>query len=344
MSKQVDKNRFYKTIEKTCLSANITYLFLHLLYLTLFFINKYYILVAVTSVVVLFYLLAFPLILKLRKYYLYALICGNVFFVFVSTTTTMLGFATGFHFFLIGLCVVSFFTSYFSQARYTKGSMVWVGLSLTIYLTLYFVTKFNKPYYVVPEWLEITLFTINAVMVFIFILIYLTVFIRYALSLEDKIINESRTDELTQISNRYALYDYFDKDDDHDHQALVLFDIDDFKNVNDIYGHVAGDRILKKVAELTNEVLKESFVCRYGGEEFVAVLDNLEDKQAYNKIEELRTIIEKQTFNLHDKEVKVTITAGLVIYRKDMDLKKWVEEADKKMYIGKKSGKNVTIV
>ena len=206
------------------------------------------------------------------------------------------------------------------------------------------MTKFNKPYYVVPEWLEITLFTINAVMVFIFILTYLTVFIRYALSLEDKIINESRTDELTQINNRYALYDYFDKDDDHEQQALVLFDIDDFKNVNDVYGHVAGDRILKKVAELTNEVLKDSFVCRYGGEEFVVVLNNQEDKQAYNKIEELRTIIEKQIFNLHDAEVKVTITAGLVIYRKDMDLKKWVEEADKKMYIGKKSGKNVTIV
>ena len=212
MSKQVDKNRFYKTVEKTCLSANITYLFLHLLYLTLFFINKYYILVAVTSVVVLFYLLAFPLILKLRKYYLYALICGNVFLVFVSVTTTT----------------------------------VWVGLSLIIYLTLYFVTKFNKPYYVVPEWLEITLFTINAVMVFIFILIYLTVFIRYALSLEDKIINESRTDELTQINNRYALYDFFDRDENHEQQALVLFDIDDFKNVNDVYGHVAGENYHRK--------------------------------------------------------------------------------------------------
>lgn len=342
MSIANDMKHHYKTIDKTCFTANVVYLFLHLLYLALFFVEKYYALVIVTSAVVMFYALSF-LLIKNKKYYLYALLCGNVFFVFVSATTIMLGFNTGFHFFLIGLCVVSFFTSYFSKHKNIKGSIVWVGLSLIIYLVLYFVTAFNKSHYAVEKWLEITLFTINAIMVFAFILGYLVVFIRYALSLEKKIMDESRTDELTQISNRYALYDYFEQEEDKTNKALVLFDIDDFKNVNDVYGHVTGDRILKKVAEITNEALKDSFLCRYGGEEFVAVLDNLEENQAYNKIEELRKLIANQSFTLRDKEVKVTITAGMVIYQKDMALKKWVEAADEKMYIGKKSGKNVVI-
>ena len=140
----------------------------------------------------------------------------------------MLGFGTGFHFYLIGLCIVSFFTSYFSKTKNIRGSIVWVGLSLAIYLTLFFVTEFNPPYYAIERWLEITLFVTHAVVVFAFVASYLVVFLKYALSLEKKIINESRTDELTQINNRYALYDFYDTEDKSS-MALVLFDIDNFK-------------------------------------------------------------------------------------------------------------------
>ena len=106
-------------------------------------------------------------------------LCGNEYFAFISVTTIMLGFGTGFHFYLIGLCVVSFFTTYFSRDKNPKKSVIWVGLSLAIYLTLYFVTKFNTPYYAIDEWLEATLFTIHAVLVFVFVASYLVVFLHY---------------------------------------------------------------------------------------------------------------------------------------------------------------------
>ena len=215
MNATINKKQHYKTVAKTCYTANITYLMLHIIYLLLFLISKLYILVIVDVVVIVIYLLFF-LLLKKKKYYLYALLCGNEFFVFISITTVMLGFSTGFHFYLIGLCVVSFFTSYFSQSKNIYKSMIWVGLSLVIYLTLYFVTKFNNPYYIIDKWLEITLFTIHAVIVFAFIAAYLLVFVKYALSLERKIVSESRTDELTQINNRYSLFDYFEQEEDND--------------------------------------------------------------------------------------------------------------------------------
>ena len=343
MSVKTDKTQHYKTIRKTCYTANIVYLVLHVFYLVLFIINKLNIVTFITAGIILTDLLFF-LLLKKKKYYIYALCCGNQFFIYVSVLTIMLGFNTGFHFYLIGLCVVSFFTSYFSKVRSFKGSLVWVGLSLAIYLTLYFVTKFNAPHYAIEKWLEITLFTVHAIAVFGFISIYLMVFIKYALSLENKIINESRTDELTEISNRYGLYDYFELEENKSTKVLALFDIDNFKKINDVHGHATGDSILKQVAKITTNTLNDSFVCRYGGEEFVIVLDENEPKPFLERLEELRKIIEKEIFEFEGTSLNITITIGASKYQKDISLEKWIELADEKMYRGKKTGKNKTVI
>lgn len=343
MSVIAEKTQHRETIKKTCYAANIIYLFVHIVYLILFIVAKLYILVYVDAAVIALYLLFF-LVLKKEKFYLYALLCGNEFFVFISVTTVMLGFGSGFHLYLIGLCVVSFFTSYFSKAKSIKGSLVWVGLSLIIYLTLYFVTRYNAPYYFIDQWLEITLFTIHAIAVFAFVASYLVVFLRYALSLEKRIMNESRTDELTQLANRYALYDYFDGEKDKSDKVLALFDIDDFKNINDVYGHATGDSILKRVAELTSDTLSDSFVCRYGGEEFVIIMNADGKEPFFNELEELRKAIEKETFEFEGARIHTTITIGVAPYPKDMTLEKWVELADEKMYLGKRAGKNQTVV
>lgn len=338
-----DKAQHYKTIHKTCLTANIVYTIVHVFYLVLFVIARLDILAYVDAAVIVLYGLCFWLLHK-RKYYLYALVCGNTFFAFISVTTVMMGFGSGFHFYLIGLCVVSFFTSYFSKEKHVGRSLTWVGLSAAIYLVLYFVTRFNQPYYAVPEWMEITLFTIHAIAVFTFVAAYMTVFLKYALSLERRILNESRTDELTQINNRYSLYDFFDGEENKSSMVLALFDIDDFKHINDTYGHVTGDLILKKVAELTANTLSDCFFCRYGGEEFVIVLDDDDRGAAFARLEALREAIAAETFEIESGEVHITVTIGAAKYPKDASLEKWVSLADEKMYRGKESGKNKTVV
>ena len=330
----------YRTIRHTCYIANIAYLILRVFYLILFIIAKLYILVWVDAATIVIYLLCFLLMHK-KKYYLYALICGNEFFAFIAVMSVMLGFHTGFHFYLLGLTIVSFFTSYFSKSKSVKGSLVWAGLSLVIYIVLFLVTEFNTPYYVVPEWLQLALLITHIIVVFLFITFYLVIFIRYALTLEKRIMNESRTDELTQISNRYGLYDYFNELNDRSSKVLALFDIDNFKVINDTYGHVAGDYILKTVAEITTKTLNEAFVCRYGGEEFVVVLGA---KKYFDDLEHLRRTIEKETFIHENVKHSITITIGASKYMNDMTLEKWVEIADEKMYSGKKSGKNKTVI
>ena len=157
---------YYKTIRNTCLFANAAYLFLRLVYLVIFIVSKAYALIWIDVASILIYIFCFFLVMK-RKYFPYALLCGNEFFVFVTVTTIMTGFNTGFHFYLIGLCVVSFFTTYFSRNKNFRGSIFWVALSLAIYLTLYFVTRFNQPLYPINEVVEMVLFVSHAVIVFL---------------------------------------------------------------------------------------------------------------------------------------------------------------------------------
>lgn len=330
----------YKTVEKTCLIANIAYIILRVFYLVLFVVSKLYVLMWIDIASIVFYFGCFYLVKK-QKYYLYALLCGNEYFAFVIVATFLIGFNTGFHFYLIGLTVVSFFTSYFSKNKNMKGSIFWAGLSLAIYLMLYLVSSYRIPNYQIDKWLEMTLFTTHAILVFVFIVFYLVIFVKYTLTLENRIMNESRTDELTQISNRYGLYDYFAQEENKFDKVLALFDIDNFKLINDDYGHVTGDFILKRVAEIASSILGESYVFRYGGEEFVTVIDK---EDASNKLEELRKAIETENFVFQGTKHKITITIGVANYKKDIVLEKWVDLADEKMYTGKRSGKNQVVM
>ena len=340
MSAVNNNKAHYKTIRQTCLIANIAYIILRIFYAVLFIVTKTYIMLWVDLASILIYILCF-FVIKKKKYYLYALLCGNEYLAFIIVGTLMLGFSTGFHFYLIGLSIVSFFTSYFSKAKNVKNPIIWASLSLIIYFVIYLVSCFNAPYYQIDKWLEITLMCTHIVMVFLFVCFYLIIFVKYALSLEKKIMSESRTDELTQINNRYGLYDYFAIEDDMSNKLLALFDIDDFKLINDKNGHVTGDFILKGVARIITEVLNGSFYCRYGGEEFIAVVNK---DLGESQLEELRKRIEEENFEYEGRSFKITITIGASAYKKDISLEKWIELADEKMYQGKNSGKNKVVV
>ena len=340
MSATNNETFHYSTIRKTCYTANIAYLILRIFYLILFIVAGIYSLVWYTAATIVFYLLCFFLFKK-KKYYLYALLCGNEYFAYIIAVTILIGFASGFHLYLIGLSVVSFFATYFSKSKKINHSLLWAAISIGIYLMLYFVTLYNPSKYAVPSWMEATFMALHIVVAFLFVAFYLVTFTKYSLSLENKIMLESRTDELTQINNRYGLYDYFAQEENISSKSLAIFDIDNFKLTNDTYGHVAGDFILKRIAEIMNNVLSDSFVCRYGGEEFIVVLDT---KDCFEKLESLRKAIENEVIEYEGHIHKITITIGVAQYKKDISIEKWIELADSKMYTGKNSGKNKTVI
>lgn len=338
-----EHKKYESLVTKICYLTNITFLFAHIVYLIFFLIVKLDILVYVNIGSISIYLLLFILI-RCKKELVYAIACGFEIFAYMIIATVLCGFSSGFQLCLAGLCILSFFTAYFSRGtRNLKGSILWCVLMLIGYVCLIFYCRFNKAYYELEAWTTVTLATFHAIIVFAFIGTYLYVFTRYAINLENKIIKESRTDRLTNIPNRYALYDYYDSLSISDEYFLAIFDIDNFKKINDIYGHVCGDYILKEISKIANDHFSTDFISRYGGEEFVVIVKSDNYEAALEKIDKIRQKIFEHAFIFDDKTISCSITIGVSKYDKEYSIDEWIMHSDNKLYEGKNKGKNITI-
>ena len=340
-----ERKKQYSLIIKTCWVTDIAYLCFHLIYLILFLIIKAYLL-AYIDLVSIFLYLVFPILIKKKKYYIYALCCGAEFFAFVSIMTVLCGFAPGFHLNIISLCILSFFVLYMARKPQSSNKTIRYNIvSIIIYFVLHFYCSFNDPIVDMDKWLTITLYTIHAFILFGFIICCLMTFAKSALTKEETITNESRIDKLTQIPNRNDLYIYIENLEDKENYALAIFDIDDFKKVNDTYGHIYGDYILKEMAQIASKNIEGNFIARFGGEEFVVLIrTNGDDKIAYDLIEKMRHIIGNKLFEFEEHQIHITLSAGIERYKTDITTDRWIELADGKLYKCKKTGKNKTIM
>lgn len=123
--------------------------------------------------------------------------------------------------------------------------------------------------------------------------------------------------------------------------SLIFLDVDDFKKINDISGHEAGDLVLKEVAGVLRYRLRDSDIFgRWGGEEFVAALLGVNLEAARKVGEDLRAEIEKREISVGGQNLKVTISLGVACYGKEKNLDELLNRADKAMYEAKRQGKN----
>ncbi len=123
--------------------------------------------------------------------------------------------------------------------------------------------------------------------------------------------------------------------------SIVLFDVDDFKMVNDRHGHLAGDYVLRRVAELLKEGLRSIDIAgRYGGEEFLVILPETDSERGYKTAERLRRSIEQEPFHYEGSTMHVTVSGGLAAYKDGADAKSLVMLADNNLYAAKNEGKN----
>jgi diguanylate cyclase (GGDEF)-like protein len=116
--------------------------------------------------------------------------------------------------------------------------------------------------------------------------------------------------------------------------VLILFDVNDFKSINDSFGHVAGDKVLQKVAQiLTESFRKGDFIARFGGDEFAAVIEEMDEEMARERVSAFRKNLEKRRFTSYKKgDIRVCVSAGISV-AKDKDTPESVlDRADKAMY------------
>ena len=171
--------------------------------------------------------------------------------------------------------------------------------------------------------------------------------------LYEMVVVKSQADSLTNLWNHGYFQDKLSEEIQRHRQAkeplsLVMIDIDNFKKLNDTYGHQHGDVILKKIARLFREQSREKdFACRYGGEEFAIILEQTNKNQAFDSAERLRKRVENYTFPgaTADQSMKITVSIGIATFPDDADNKEdLIAKADKAMYIAKFSGKNKTVL
>jgi len=156
----------------------------------------------------------------------------------------------------------------------------------------------------------------------------------------------SRTDPLTQLSNRRDILEkikYEKRRFSRNEKpfAIIICDIDDFKSINDRFGHDTGDEVLKTLANIMcMNVRKQDTVSRWGGEEFLLLLPQTDIAGGFVLAEKIRVKVKSKEFNFLGKKIHVSITMGLSIYKENKTIDETINQADQALYMGKKLGKN----
>ena len=153
-------------------------------------------------------------------------------------------------------------------------------------------------------------------------------------------------DGLTDVHNKRYLVEQLEREISramrHERAlTMVMCDIDHFKNVNDEYGHLAGDHVLKEVAQLAKSRLRpDDVLARYGGEELAVILPETDLAGGVRIADELRALIADASFQFEDEDIGVTISCGVAELDGDWQSYDFVKAADAQLYEAKRGGRN----
>lgn len=169
--------------------------------------------------------------------------------------------------------------------------------------------------------------------------------------INEALLKLSETDELTSLDNRRSFkkkaYNQMHAAiEDKFSFAIAMIDIDYFKQINDKFGHLAGDLVLQNLSDHLLKLLRsDDIVARYGGEEFILFIPKIDERGALLITENLRKAIKEITVHFEDQPIQFTISIGLTIAHPDsqMRLYDFINEADMALYEAKHTGRNKVV-
>ena len=275
--------------------------------------------------------------------------------IYSVVSTYYVGLKCGTYCFLFSIIpIIIYFGSSLFKGRQRWGVILMLVLNFTTFAVLYVSFSDLRPVYDVSPVTRIGLVVFSA-----FAMVFATMFYNamYIFASEHEVTileqknkqlsADAKEDALTSLLNRRGFVPVVKslmKDGKHNHLCIAFCDLDNFKVVNDTYGHDAGDEVLKHVTMLIRKEMQGCDICRWGGEEIVILMKNQGLNAAKAKVEKLRKNIESEPTEFFGKHIPITVTIGLAEnnsgYSEPDDV---IKVADARMYYGKQHGKNIVV-
>ncbi|MCR5118141.1 MAG: GGDEF domain-containing protein [Lachnospiraceae bacterium] len=338
----------------------ISFAAIHILLGVLICLSDQFMLGLVTAIIgCLYFTVILPLAEK-ENYLLTLIICLAEVIILEFITTLFIGWDAGFYTYLFCSISASFYFTYITQNR--NRHVMPLALSIMILLVYYIgyvVMKYLPPLveYTGKRAAWINVFhVVNIFITFAVMVVFSYLFVweikskNLALTAQNEQLDElANKDPLTHLYNRRIMNKLMEQRMEllkktGKRFTMIIGDIDDFKRVNDTYGHDAGDLVLTTVAStILSSVRSEDFVCRWGGEE-ILVLVNDPLETAALAAERIRSKIENMVVSFDNQEIRVTMTFGITESIPGYRIEHLIQQADDKLYYGKKHGKNQVVV
>lgn len=245
--------------------------------------------------------------------------------------------------FVIGMVAVVFFLLPSSNKK--KYVYQFIGAVLAVCISQVSVFNFS----IHPELMDIVLdykSSINSMnlIITLFTLFYLSnLYLIELKSTREKLDYTSNHDMLTGLYNRRFFEGIMKRSKEEKERSfsVAMLDVDDFKKINDTYGHEVGDKVLSAVSKCIESCLPPNAVAvRWGGEEFVLYLPQMENEAALKILNDFRTRLQYSAVNCNGVKIAITTTIGLCTGENIADYEEYIRSADEKLYWGKKHGKN----
>ena len=332
-----------KNIRRFSLTINTVILLMVLGLMLFFHLCKASILVYFSIPTIFVYIFGYILILR-RNLHFYLCLVYTWLTLYMSFATICLGYEFGFYLYSLSMIPILHYTNYiaYKLKQNRIKTPIFSAAILACYLASTGYVAINGPIYHAPTGAAGVFWFTNSLIVFYFMITYTKQLIKTTINSEEKLKEMSYADRLTGLYNRHFMMEELsDLSRCNTGDALAMIDIDNFKKINDVYGHNAGDYVLKKLADIMRVSCHDQIVSRWGGEEFLILIKDTTD--VYEHLEALRKAVEASEFVYEDRKIDVTITIGYAMKKDTASLDEWIRKADEKLYYGKNNGKNVVI-
>lgn len=270
--------------------------------------------------------------------------------------TLCIGWQFGFAQYIIGVIPVGYYICYTLDTKRHKLVIATQNavIASVLFLTCKYLSYYKEPFYTVNNpMIEFSIYTFNSICTFLFLILFSLIYViemrwTYAkLRHQNTILEQlANTDPLTGLYNRRSMQLFIEQALASDSNfALIMGDIDNFKNINDTYGHDFGDVALHDIAQIAvTQVGEHGYVCRWGGEELLILISNSTHEQTYQIAEGIRHHVADHDFETGNQQIHCTLTLGIAIYQRGMSIEETITQADANLYRGKRSGKNKVVM